>query len=101
MTHDPTPAGGDPRPVRYEIRLAGAFDAHWTAWFGGMAVRLEDDGTTLISGVVPDQAALHGLLQRVRDLGTALISVARIDPRPGHSAPHDTNQPTTPERSFT
>ena len=62
---------------RYEIRLAGHLDARWAAWFDGLAVSREGDGTTLISGPVADQAALHGLLQRVRDLGLPLVSVTR------------------------
>jgi hypothetical protein len=64
---------------RYEIRLTGHLDARWTAWFDGMTVSYESDGTTVISGRVPDQAALHGLLQRVRDLGLPLVSVKRVD----------------------
>lgn len=66
-----------PEDGRYEIRLIGGLDAHWTAWFDGMAVSHESDGTTVISGPIADQAALHGVLQRVRDLGLPLVSVAR------------------------
>jgi hypothetical protein len=62
---------------RYEIRLAGHLDAHWATWFDGLTVSHGGDGTTLISGPVADQAALHGLLQRVRDLGLPLVSVTR------------------------
>ena len=64
---------------RYEIRLTGHLDARWAAWFDGLTVRHESDGTTVISGQVADQAALHGLLQRVRDLGLPLVSVTRVD----------------------
>jgi hypothetical protein len=64
----------------YEIRLTGHLDAHWAASFDGLAVTHQGDGTTVISGVVVDQAALHGLLQRVRDLGLPLVSVLRIEP---------------------
>jgi hypothetical protein len=64
---------------RYEIRLTGRLDARWNAWFDGLTVTYENDGTTVISGQVPDQAALHGLLQRVRDLGLPLVSVKRVD----------------------
>ena len=64
---------------RYEIRLTGHLDARWTAWFDGLAVSYQDDGTTVISGPVADQAALHGLLQRVRDLGLPLVSVERVE----------------------
>jgi hypothetical protein len=68
-----------PEAGRYEIRLTGHLDARWNAWFDGLAVTYENDGTTVISGQVPDQAALHGLLQRVRDLGLPLVSVERVD----------------------
>ena len=65
---------------RYEIRLTGHLDAHWAAWFDGLAVTHEGDGTTVISGLIVDQAALHGVLKRVRDLGLPLVSVMRIEP---------------------
>lgn len=65
---------------RYEIRLTGHLDAHWGAWFAGLAVTHDGDGTTVISGRIVDQAALHGVLQRVRDLGLPLVSVTRIEP---------------------
>ena len=64
---------------RYEIRLTGHLDARWAAWFDGLTVSHEGDGTTLISGPIADQAALHGLLQRVRDLGLPLVSVTRVE----------------------
>jgi hypothetical protein len=69
-------------PGRYEIRLKGHLDARWAAWFDGLTVTHDSDGTTIIHGPVPDQAALHGLLQKTRDLGLPLISVNYIDP--GH-----------------
>lgn len=62
-------------PGDYEIRLKGHLDARWAAWFDGMTLTLECDGTTVIRGSVADQAALHGLLRRVRDLGLPLVSV--------------------------
>jgi hypothetical protein len=64
----------------YEIRLQGRLDARWAAWFDGLSLTHEIDGTTLIRGAVADQAALHGLLKRAGDLGLPLISVTRIDP---------------------
>ena len=64
----------------YEIRIKGHLDRRWIARFDGLSMRLEADGTTVISGPVPDQAALHGLLQRVRDMGLPLVSVVRIEP---------------------
>jgi hypothetical protein len=63
---------------RYEIRLQGHLDRRWAASFDGLTLSRESDGTTLIAGRVVDQAALHGLLQRVRDVGLPLISVTRI-----------------------
>ncbi len=75
-----TSAGGQDDARRYEIRLQGHLDARWAAWFDGLALTNENDGTTLIRGRVVDQAALHGLLQKVRDLGVPLVSVTRIDP---------------------
>jgi hypothetical protein len=79
MTDRPTPTPDPDGAGRYEIRLTGRLDAHWAAWFDGLTVGQETDGTTVISGVIADQAALHGLLQRVRDLGMALISVTRVE----------------------
>lgn len=63
------------QPKIYQIRLAGHLDYQWTEWFGGLAITLEEDGDTLLTGPVVDQAALHGLLKKVRDLGMALVSV--------------------------
>ena len=69
---------------RYEIRLKGHLDARWAAWFDGLSLSLESDGTTVIHGPVADQAALHGLLQKVRDTGLPLVSVICVEPdRPG------------------
>ena len=82
MTERPTPTTDSREAGRYEIRLAGHLDARWSAWFDGLTVRRESDGTTVIRGQVPDQAALHGLLQRVRDLGLPLVSVICIEPDP-------------------
>jgi hypothetical protein len=77
MTERHTSKEDRPEAGRYEIRLTGHLDAHWAAWFDGLTVGHEGDGTTLISGPIADQAALHGLLQRVRDLGLPLVSVTR------------------------
>ena len=71
-------------PTTYEIRLTGHLDSRWAARFDGLAMRLEADGTTVISGPIADQAALHGLLHRVRDLGLTLISVTRAENQPRH-----------------
>ena len=61
----------------YEIRLQGHLDARWAAWFDGLTLTGNSDGTTLIHGPVVDQAALHGLLQKVRDVGLPLVSVTQ------------------------
>jgi hypothetical protein len=66
-------------PVRYQLRVAGHLDAHWAAWFDDLTLTREDDATTTLRGFVPDQAALHGLLAKVRDLGVTLLSVEVID----------------------
>jgi hypothetical protein len=64
-----------PVMTQYEIRIEGHLDTRWAAWFDGLALTHETDGTTVLHGPVVDQAALHGLLQRVRDLGLPLVSV--------------------------
>jgi hypothetical protein len=74
-----------PEPERqtiYEIRLEGHLDREWAEWFGGLALTPEKGGTTLLSGPVADQAALHGLLKKVRDLGASLISINQVEPGP-------------------
>jgi hypothetical protein len=67
-------------PTEYEIRLTGHLDPRWASWFDGMSVTPDRDGTTVLSGPVADQAALHGLLRRVRDLGLPLVSVVPVTP---------------------
>ena len=64
----------------YEIRLKGHLDDRWAGWFGGLTITLEEDGDTLLTGPVVDQAALHGLLKRIRDLGMPLLSVNFVSP---------------------
>ena len=68
------------RPIVYQIRVKGHLGSQWTDWFGGLTVTLEDNGETLLTGPVVDQAALHGLLKKVRDLGMPLVSVKRVKP---------------------
>ncbi len=67
-------------PGLYEIRIKGHLEDRWAGWFEGMTITLEEDGDTLLSGPVADQAALHGLLKRVRDLGLPLRSVNSVEP---------------------
>jgi hypothetical protein len=78
----------DPRaPRHYDLRVDGHLDRHWSGWFGGFAITHHDDGTTTLRGPVDDQAQLHGLLAKVRDLGATLIAVTPVDdprrPAPG------------------
>ena len=70
--------------MEYEIRIQGRLGPRWAAWFEGFCLTNEDDGTTVIRGAVADQAALHGLLQRVRDVGLPLLSLRSVT-----SDPHD------------
>lgn len=65
-------------PGYYEIRIRGHLDDRWTGWFDGLTITMKEDGDTLITGPVVDQAALHGLLRKVRDLGMPLLSVNRV-----------------------
>ena len=77
------PTGRHQNPGWYEIRVKGHLDARWAAWFDGLTLTHGSDGTTIIHGPVADQAALHGVLQKIRDLGLPLISVNHV--APGHS----------------
>lgn len=70
----------DQQSSSYEIRVVGHLDARWSAWFDGLSLSLERDGTTVISGFVVDQAALHGVLRRLSDLGLTLVSITQFDP---------------------
>ncbi len=70
--------GSNPaEPERYSIRIRGHLDSRWSGWFDGMTVTLQEDGTTILAGPVADQAALHGLLRKVRDLGLQLVAVCQ------------------------
>ena len=66
------------QPMVYQIKIKGHLDHQWTDWFEGLTITLEDDGNTLLTGPVVDQAALHGLLKKVRDLGMPLVSVIHM-----------------------
>ena len=80
MSNKLDPQSDPNQPVIYQIRIKGHLGRGWTDWFGGLTITLEEDGDTLLTGPVVDQAALHGLLKKVRDLGMPLISVIRIEP---------------------
>lgn len=71
--HDP-----DPRQV-FQIRIKGHLSQQWTDWFEGMTITLEEDGSTLLSGSVLDQSALHGILKKIRNLGMPLLSIHSVD----------------------
>ena len=68
------------QPMVYQIRIEGHLGPKWTAWFGHVSITLEDNGDTLLTCLVVDQAALHGLLRKMRDLGVPLISAIRVKP---------------------
>jgi len=75
-------------PPIYEIRIAGHLSLQWMEWFEGLTITLEEDGNTLLTGPIADQAALHGLLKKVRDLGLSLLSVNRVHPLNPTNQPH-------------
>ncbi len=72
-------------PTVYQIRLKGHLDTSWSDWLEGLTVTPESEGETLLCGLISDQAALHGLLKKVRDLGLGLISVSRVESAPGQA----------------
>ncbi len=79
MLNTPNPETDLDRPMVYQIRIKGQLGPQWTEWFEGLEITPDDNGNTLLTGPVVDQAALHGLLRRVRDLGLPLLSVMRVD----------------------
>jgi hypothetical protein len=72
------PESDPDQPVVYQIRIKGHLGRQWTDWFEGLTITQEGNGETILTGLVSDQAALHGVLRKVRDLGTPLISVTRV-----------------------
>jgi len=80
MANTPNPTTDPRQPMIYQIRIQGHLGSEWTDWFEGLTITLEDNGETLIRGQVVDQAALYGLLRKVRDLGMPLLAVNRDYP---------------------
>ena len=87
MSNDPGQNPGVRQPIVYQIRLKGHLEGRWADWFEGLIVMLEESGDTLLTVPIVDQAALYGLLRRLRDLGVLLISINPIGPgQPGNSS---------------
>ena len=90
----PAAAGSDPVP-HYEIRVAGRLAPRWSAWFDGLTVAAQEDGTTVIRGAVVDQSALHGLLQKLRDVGIPLVFLTQLPPEALPASPASRTQEGT------
>jgi hypothetical protein len=82
MSNELNPQPEPSQPVVFQIRLKGHLGSEWTDWFGGLTITLEEGGDTLLTGPVVDQAALHGLLRTIRDLGIPLVSVSPVKAAP-------------------
>lgn len=78
MSNTPGPQHEADRPMIYQIRIKGHLGRQWTEWFEGLIITVEDNGDTLLTGTVVDQAALYGLLRKVRDLGMSLVSINHV-----------------------
>jgi hypothetical protein len=86
MSNELEPKPTPNQTVIYQIRIKGHLGREWTDWFDGLTITLEEDGDTLLTGPVVDQAALCGVLKRVRDLGMPLLSVNRVEPGPADAS---------------
>jgi len=82
MSSNRKPKSDPNEPLVYQIRIEGHLSGQWTDWFEGLTITLTDNGETLLTGPVVDQAALYGLLRKIRDLGLPLRSVTHLDPGP-------------------
>lgn len=80
MSNSPAPPTDSNEPLAYQIRVKGHLGVEWAEWFGGLTLTLEENGETLLTSPALDQAALHGLLKKVRDLGLPLLSVNSVEP---------------------
>ena len=78
MANEPRADPDNPQPTIYQIKIKGHLAQPWLDWFEEMTIRLEEDGNTLLTGPIVDQAALHGLLKKVRDLGLPLLSINAV-----------------------
>jgi hypothetical protein len=87
MSYELNPKMDPGQPMVYQFRIKGHLGSQWTDWFEGLTITLEEDGNTLLTGPVVDQAALHGLLKKVRDLGMPLVSVSPVEPGPPTTLP--------------
>jgi hypothetical protein len=87
MSNKRNPKTDSRQGLIYQIRIAGHLGPAWMDWFDGLAITLEEDGNTLLTGPVADQAALHGLLKKVRDLGLPLVSVNPVEPSSAQTFP--------------
>jgi hypothetical protein len=79
MSNELNPQTNSSQPKVYQIKVEGHLGLEWADWFGGVTITLEDNGETLLTGPMVDQAALYGLLKKVRDLGMPLLSVNRVE----------------------
>lgn len=79
MSNDPKQESDANQPMVYQIRIEGHLDDQWTDWCSGLVITLEENGNTLLTGPIADQAALFGLLKKVRDLGMSLVSINRME----------------------
>jgi hypothetical protein len=86
MSIELEPKPNPSQPVVYQIRIRGHLDREWTSWFEGLTITLEAGGDTLLTGPVVDQAALHGLIKKVRDLGMPLVSIRPVEPGPSDTS---------------
>ena len=91
MSNQPNQKTEAGQPMVYQVRIKGHLGGQWKDWFGGLSITLEDNGETLLTGPVIDQAALHGLLRKVRDLGMPLLSVFRVEPGQADASDGDHN----------